>query len=262
MYAGVFVNSFLILKRFEYPESYVHLAGLLMWLSFLVLRFTSLTLMIALMLSDALLYPTRSVLRIKLAFLFPCGVSFVLLYGMSCFWLYKMTIGIVKALRSSKVKPDEEGNEVRGGISGSEKEEEAKPFHDPPAPTKTPSYQTVKDGGCDVEMGVSCSSGKIKDRPLTGTDSVSGNGCSSDVLPSVKKPTLESSPSMGRPSAVYVDFAQVYTSGEGGCHVYYSYPAGAGAGGGKGCLFTQQPAKRLLVPTNSSTTTQRHKDDE
>jgi hypothetical protein len=102
---GVFVNIFLIAKRFNFSSSVTNLLGGLMWLSFVIFRFISLVLMFVLIFCDSYYKPKQSIALISLPYLLVCGLSSAILFALSLFWLGKMTSRLLEiVLRSMKSK--------------------------------------------------------------------------------------------------------------------------------------------------------------
>jgi hypothetical protein len=106
------VNSFLISKRITPSSPLTTLFGFLMWLSFLLFRVISLTIMVIVGVLDALNNLPATIRHISIPFVAIISLSFLSLYLLSLFWFYKISSGLIKALQSShrspKVQPDNE----------------------------------------------------------------------------------------------------------------------------------------------------------
>jgi hypothetical protein len=98
---GVFVNLFLLSKRFNFSASVTNLFGGFMWLSFLIFRLISLLLMFVLIILDSYFEPKESISLISLPYLLICGISSAILFALSLFWLGKMTLRLGQILRQS-----------------------------------------------------------------------------------------------------------------------------------------------------------------
>jgi hypothetical protein len=98
---GVFVNCFLISKRFNCSSTITNLFGGLMWLSFVIFRFISLILMFVVIFTDSYYEPDASISRIALPYLFICGISSAVLFFLSLFWLGKMSHRLFQILYKS-----------------------------------------------------------------------------------------------------------------------------------------------------------------
>lgn len=98
---GVFVNIFLIAKRFDCSATLTNLLGGLMWLSFIIFRFISLILMFVVIFMDSYYEPHVSISRVSLPYLIICGISSVVLFFLSLFWLGKMSIRIFQIIHRS-----------------------------------------------------------------------------------------------------------------------------------------------------------------
>jgi hypothetical protein len=113
---GLFVNYFLIDRKLN-PKRTNIMAGVLMWLSFLIFRIISLPVCLIIVLLDALKEP-RVISDLSLPYLLLNGCSALCVLLMSGFWFYKMTKGILKALKGGKEvapapKPVKEGAPVQ-----------------------------------------------------------------------------------------------------------------------------------------------------
>jgi hypothetical protein len=98
---GIFVNCFLISKRFNCSSTITNIFGGLMWLSFVIFRFVSLILMFIVIFTDSYYEPRDSVSRVALPYLIICGISSVVLFILSLFWLGKMSHRLSQILFSS-----------------------------------------------------------------------------------------------------------------------------------------------------------------
>lgn len=97
---GLFVNYFFIDKKLHPGKTNV-IAGVLMWLSFLVFRMVSIPVCLLVALLDALDDP-GIISQQSLAYLILNGFSALCVVLMSGLWFYKMTKGILKALKGAK----------------------------------------------------------------------------------------------------------------------------------------------------------------
>ena len=100
---GLFVNYFLSNRRlFPLSNDRIVISGALMWLSFLLFRVVSIIGCLCMLLYDIISYPNETIVQISK--LFVAVMVFVILsvFLLSCYWFYKMTVGIYKALKENK----------------------------------------------------------------------------------------------------------------------------------------------------------------
>ena len=167
---GLFVNYFLANRRL-FPDSTdrIVISGALMWFSFLVFRVVSIIGCLCMLLFDIITYPEQTILRISK--LFVAVMVFVILsvFLLSCFWFYKMTVGIYKALRENKtVAPEPPPSPIIPGTIAGESaiplDEEVIPSKGKvsPHPEQEHGMSVWKDGdiiptaaspGTEIELG-------------------------------------------------------------------------------------------------------------
>ena len=105
-----------------------------MWLSFIIFRFISLLFMFLIIFLDCYYSSKNSVDLIHLSYLLICGLSALLLFSLSIFWLFKITIGLLKVLfpnrKSHKqiypIDGDRDGREIEMDEGNIDKEKKGK----------------------------------------------------------------------------------------------------------------------------------------
>lgn len=114
---GLFVNTFLLIRRF-YPENGTLniIAGMLMWLSFLIFRLLSLVACLGMLVYDAVEFEDQTIAHITVLFVVCMGFGVVAIFSMSSLWFYKMTVGILKALKKDTTVVPVDDTADEGGM--------------------------------------------------------------------------------------------------------------------------------------------------
>lgn len=137
---GIFVNAFLISKRFNLSSTITNAFGGLMWLTFVVFRLVSLVLMFTVLLTDSYHHPNVSISHVTLPYLLVCGISAIVLFILSLFWLGKMSYRLFQIVYSSFKSSRTVHPENSDGISFLNFESEHQPPRSSHHSTSSPSH--------------------------------------------------------------------------------------------------------------------------